>query len=71
MLLIAVIALHLHHRTGRDAAVANRREYPALIKAQAVAKLREEVGFKLADDGREGDHCGTPLAREYLATNFL
>ena len=63
-LVIAVAALHLHHRAGRTAALANRRERPELVNAQAVAKLREEVGFKLADDGREADHRGAPLARE-------
>jgi len=63
-LVIAVAALHLHHRAGLAAALANRRERPKLVKAQAVAKLREEVGFKLANDGREADHRGTPLAKE-------
>ena len=60
----AVHALHLHHRAGRAAALANRRECTELVEAQAVAVLREEVGFEIGDDACQADHRGVPLARK-------
>ena len=58
-----VTALNLHHRTGRAAAIAHGRKGPKLLKAQTVAKLRQEVRFELGDDKAEADHRGVPLAR--------
>ena len=63
-LVIAVLALDLHHRARRTAATANRRNRPQLLEAQPVAKLRHEVGFEFANDGREADHRGAFRARE-------
>jgi hypothetical protein len=59
-----VTALNLHHRTGRAAAIAHRRQGPKLLKAQPVAKLRQEVRFEFGDDKAEADHRGVPLARQ-------
>jgi hypothetical protein len=58
-----VTELNLHHRTGRAAAIAHGRKGPKLLKAQTVAKLRQEVRFELGDDKAEADHRGVPLAR--------
>jgi hypothetical protein len=60
-LVIAAFALDLHHRAGRAAAIAHRRERPKLLEAQPVAKLRHEVRFELGDDRAEADHRGVPL----------
>jgi len=59
-----VTALNLHHRTGRAAAVLDRRQRLHLVKAQPGTELREEVGSEFGDDGSETDHRGAPLARQ-------
>ena len=61
---LAVSALELHHRAGLAAAVLDCCQCPKLIKAQPVAKLRQEVGFELGDNSRQADHRGAPADRE-------
>ena len=70
-LLIAAFALNLHHRAGRAAAIAHRRECPKLIEAQAVAKLRHEVRFEFGNDRAEADHRGVPLLRQKRSISAL
>ena len=59
-----VTALNLHHRTGRAAAVFDRRQRLHLVNAQPVTELREEVGAEFGDEGGEADHRGAALARQ-------
>ncbi len=63
LLMGAVAALHLHHRAGGAAAIAQGREGTKLLAAQPVAKFCQEVRFELADDRGEADHRVVPLAR--------
>jgi hypothetical protein len=63
-LVIAIRALNLHHRTAGTAAVPNRLECMKLIKAQPMAKSRQEISLELGDDRSEADHRFKPLARE-------
>jgi hypothetical protein len=53
-----VTALNLHHRTGRAAAVLDRRQRLHLVKAQPLTELRQEVGSEFGDEGSEADHRG-------------
>jgi hypothetical protein len=57
-----VAALNLHHRTGRAAAVFDRRQRLHLVNAQPVTELREEVGSEFGDEGSEADHRGASWA---------
>jgi hypothetical protein len=60
----AVGALDLHHRARRTAARLDRCQRPELVKAQSVAKLPQEIRFKIGNNRSEADHRGAPLARE-------
>jgi hypothetical protein len=58
-----VTALNLHHRTGRAAAMLDRRQRLYLVKAQPVTKLRQEVGSEFGDDGSRGGSSGRLLGQ--------